>query len=63
MDNPNNYIGPNAAGVQKGLIPDWLDHTANAMKNEASRTPGAMEDHGPGAAGAVTIINPSVYLP
>ena len=54
MDN-RNLAGPNAAGVSKNLIPDWLDHTANADTNNTDTIGTAAETFpGPNAVGMVT---------
>lgn len=52
--NNRNYTGPNAAGVPKNQVPDWLDHTTSAKQNSANHdhvAPNA--DPGPNANGAV----------
>lgn len=52
--NNRNYAGPNAAGVPKGQVPDWLDHTPNAKENIVYKDNTApIQDPGPNAAGAV----------
>jgi hypothetical protein len=46
------YNGPNAAGSPAGVIPDFLDHTANAIPNDAVRgNVAAACDPGPAAVG------------
>lgn len=51
--NNRNYTGPNAIGVPKDQVPDWLDHTANAIQNVTITDNTAPDqDPGPNAKGA-----------
>ena len=47
--NARDYKGPNAAGQPRNVIPDWLDHTANA--NWSANHAAACNDPGPNVVG------------
>ena len=58
MNDRNDYKGPNVAGAPKNVIPDWLDHTVNALKDGITRADAPNGDPGPGAAGATDVAQP-----
>lgn len=47
--NARDYKGMNAAGQPRDVIPDWLDHTANAAWH--LNIAAACNDAGPNAVG------------
>jgi hypothetical protein len=57
------YTGPNAMGAPRSVIPDWLDHTANAIPDESiGGNTAASRDPGPAQPAAEFVSNTTVEV-